>query len=78
MAKVQTRRTISFNRNLYEVIKEHSAKDGVSTASWVAKLIRKELARRGVEMPSQWFVFQSGRLELIKSRTRASSRSARS
>ena len=70
MAKVQTRRTISFNRNLYERIKEQSAADGISTANWVSKLITAELRKRGITVPSDWVRFGSGRLVIVKARVR--------
>lgn len=55
MAKVQTRRTISFSFELVELIKVQARKDRVSLAQWVSELTRKELTKRGVKVPRQWF-----------------------
>ncbi len=63
MAKIQSRRTISFNAQLVGHIKAQAARDGLSLSNWVANLVRAELERRGVKPPAQWFAFDPPRLD---------------
>lgn len=57
MARVQTRRTVSFNRDLYELIFEVASADGSSVSQWVTNLVRERLRRKGLadRLPEQWF-----------------------
>lgn len=55
MAKVQTRRTISFNRDLFELIHQAAEQEGKSASQWVTEAVRARLKRRGVALPAQYF-----------------------
>jgi hypothetical protein len=52
MAKRQTRRTISFNRQLYELVCAAAEREQISTAQWIAEAARERLVKSGVEAPA--------------------------
>lgn len=55
MANTQTRRTISFNRGLYNLVRNEASADGQSASHWVATVVVAELERRGRNVPGQTF-----------------------
>jgi len=55
MAKQQTRRSISFNRELYEVLHREAAKQQKSATQFVTEIVRNALKKRGVKLPAQYF-----------------------
>lgn len=56
MAIRQTRRTISLNRDLFELIHSAASKRGESAAQFVSIAVRARLAKLGVkDLPRQYF-----------------------
>ena len=51
MAKIQSRRTVSLNRPLFNAARLHAAALGKPLAGWVAELLQHELATAGVDVP---------------------------
>ena len=51
MSKVQTRRTISFNRHLFDLATTVAGADGKSLSEWVTAMIRDRLVAAGFEVP---------------------------
>lgn len=55
MAAKNTRRTISFNRDLFELIHTAAAKHNQSAAQYASETIRYRLHKEGFELPEQTF-----------------------
>jgi hypothetical protein len=55
MAKRQTRKSISVNAALYELIAGQAAGANQSISEWLSVLVRDELADTGLELPNQQF-----------------------
>lgn len=55
MALRQSRRTISYNRALYDLIHEAAAAEGKSASQWASELIAAKLKRLGYKPPVMHF-----------------------
>ena len=55
MAKVQSRRSISLNHKLWELVHEAADQVDESASEFVAKAVRERLRRKGKTLPDQWF-----------------------
>ena len=53
MAKQQSRRSISLNRQLYDIAKSEAEANHTSFAQWVTAIIRRQLEAAGRELPKQ-------------------------